>query len=84
MQAVPMQQAHANFRQLADTVLANSEPQIVVDESGKQVVVMPLDDFNCWQETSYLLSNPANAAHLRQSLEELHDGRFAEQTLVVP
>jgi len=28
---------------------------------------MSLDEFNSWQETFYLLANPANAEHLRES-----------------
>ena len=73
MQAILIRDAHANFRQLVDRVLADAEPHIVITESGQQVVVMPLDDFSAWQETSYLLSNPANAAHLRKSMQEARD-----------
>lgn len=31
-----------------------------------------------WQETNYLLSNPANAEHLRQSIEEARRGELVE------
>jgi hypothetical protein len=32
-------------------------------------------EFNSWQETLYLLSNPANAEHLRQSIAEAQIGK---------
>jgi antitoxin YefM len=32
--------------------------------------MLSMDEFNAWQETAYLLSNPANAARLRKSIAE--------------
>ena len=84
MQAVLIKDAHADFRKLADKVLSDAEPQIVIMETGQQVVVMPIDEFSSLQETEYLLSNPANAAHLRKSIQELRDGKFTERTLIQP
>ena len=43
-------------------VLADAEPRILVTDQGEQVVLMPLDEFNSWKETLYLLGSPANAA----------------------
>jgi PHD/YefM family antitoxin component YafN of YafNO toxin-antitoxin module len=34
------------------------------------------------RETDYLLSNPANAAHLRKSVAELNDGRGEVHELI--
>jgi antitoxin YefM len=45
-------------------------------DQGDQVVAMPLDEFKPWKETLYLLSNPANAAHLRRSIAEAGAGRI--------
>ena len=42
---------------------------------------MPLDEFNSWKETLYLLGNPANAAHLRRSVAELESGLAAKYEL---
>jgi PHD/YefM family antitoxin component YafN of YafNO toxin-antitoxin module len=46
---------------------------------GKLVILAEddehLKDFNAWQETLYLLSNPANAEHLRQSIAEAKAGK---------
>ena len=46
----------------------------VVTDAGERVVVLSLDEFNAWHETLYLVANPANAAHLRQSIAEFEAG----------
>lgn len=74
MQAVTLKDAKRNLTQLVEQVLADAEPRIVVTDKREQVVVMPLDEFNSWKETLYLLANPANAAHLRRSIAEAESG----------
>jgi antitoxin YefM len=84
MQAVTLKEAKKNLEQLIDQVIADAEPTIVVTETGQQVVFLPLDEYNAWQETRYLLANPANAAHLRQSIAEAQAGNLQEQELIDP
>jgi antitoxin YefM len=81
MQAVTLKDAKRNLPRLIEEVLADAEPRIVVTDQGKQVVVMPLDEFNSWKETLYLLGNPANAAHLRQSIAEVQSGQAQKREL---
>ena len=81
MQAVTLKDAKRNLSRLVDQVLADAEPRILVSDSGQQVVVMPLDEFNSWKETLYLLGNPANAAHLRRSVAEAESGLAAKHEL---
>ena len=81
MQAVTSQDAERNLPRLIEQILADAEPRIVVTDKGEQVVMMPLDDFNSWKETLYLLSNPANAAHLRRSIAEAESGRAEKRGL---
>lgn len=70
MQAVTLKDAKRNLPRLVEQIIADAEPRIVVTDSGAQVVVMPLDEFNSWKETLYLLSHPANARHLRCSIAQ--------------
>lgn len=79
MRAVTVSEARRNLDDLVKQVMNDSEPAIVVMESGEQVVLMPLDDYNAWSETHYLLSSPANAAHLRKSIAEAEVGRIDER-----
>jgi antitoxin YefM len=81
MQAVTVKEAQRDLERLLMQVLDDAEPTIVVLESGQQVVVVPLDDYTAWQETRYLLANPANAAHLRQSIAEAQAGSVSERKL---
>ena len=81
MQAVTLQDAQRNLSRLVEQVLADAEARIVVTDEGKQVVVMPLDEFNSWKETMYLLANPANAAHLRRSIAEADLGQTLTREL---
>lgn len=70
MNAVTLKQAKLNLEEVVARVLADAEPTIVVTESGEQVVVLPFGEYDSWKETLYLLSNPANAEHLRRSIAE--------------
>jgi antitoxin YefM len=82
MNAVTLNDAKQNLEQLIKQVIADAEPAIVCTETGEQVVLISLDEFNSWKETIYLLSNPANAAHLRKSLAEASAGQIQEKELV--
>ena len=81
MQAITLKDAKRNLPRLVEQVLADAEPRIVVTDQGGQVVVMPLDEFNSCKETMYLLSNPANAAHLRRSIAEAESGKAEKREL---
>lgn len=82
MHAVTLKEAKRNLERLVEQVLANAEPTIVVTEQGQQVVALPLDEYNAWQETRYLLANPANAAHLRRSITQAQAGDSQEREVL--
>jgi antitoxin YefM len=81
MNAVTLKQAKRNLEQLVEQVLADAEPTIVVADNGEQVVFLPLDEYNSWKETLYLLGNPANAEHLRRSIEQARAENVEEREL---
>jgi antitoxin YefM len=82
MNAVTLKDAKQNLEQLIEQTLANAEPTIICTDAGQRVVFLSLEEFNSWQETLYLLSNPHNAEHLRTSIAEAHGGLKAERELV--
>ena len=51
------------------------EPLLVTRSNGSHAVVLSLDDYNALQETEYLLSSDANAAHLRESIADARSGK---------
>ena len=54
------------------SVLDNREPVTISKKEGK-VIMMSLDDWNAWQETFTLLSNPHMAQKLEQGIEEFNN-----------
>lgn len=82
MNAVTLKDAKLNLEQLVNQVIADAEPTIIIAENGDQVVFLPLDEYNSWKETLYLLANPANADHLRRSIAEAEDGKAQERELL--
>jgi len=84
LKAVTLKEAELNLKKLAEQVVADAEPTIVVLENGEQVVLLPLADYNSWKETHYLLSNPANADHLRRSIAEAVKGNVTVRELIEP
>ncbi len=64
-------------KELASTikhVLNNREPVTITKKEGK-VVMMSLEDWNAWQETFALLSNPHMAQKLAQGIAEFENHR---------
>jgi antitoxin YefM len=84
MNTITVSQAERNFREIIKRSVDDIEPTIVVNEEGESVVILSLDEFNAWQETLYLLSTPANVAHLRQSIAEDQAGQAANRDLLDP
>jgi antitoxin YefM len=82
MEAMTSNQAKHQLDQLIDRVILDAEPTILCNEQGKQAVLMSLDEFNSWQETLYLLSNPANAEHLRKSIAQANSGKKSVRELI--
>jgi antitoxin YefM len=81
MQAITVKDAKRNLSRIVEQVLADAEPRIVVTDKGEQVVLMPLDEFNSWKETLYLLASPKNAEHLRRSIAEAKSGQAEKKEL---
>jgi antitoxin YefM len=75
MNAFTVDEAKQNLEQLIAQVIADAEPIMVSTEAGQQVILLPLEEFNSWQETLYLLSDPANAEHLRLSIVQANVGK---------
>jgi antitoxin YefM len=77
MKAVTYTNARKNLRALIHAVCTNSEPAIIVsNQSEEQAVLISLEDFQAMEETAYLLSSPANRAHLARSLEQSKTGKL--------
>jgi len=82
MAIMTVNEAKKNLDQLIEQAIFNAEPPVIRADTGQSIVLLPLDEFNSWQETLYLLSSPANAEHLRRSIMEARMGKTMERDLV--
>jgi len=57
------------------------EPVIIKRPKGETMILLPLSSYESLKETAYLLSNEANAKHLRASIESLKSGRVLNKNL---
>lgn len=82
MNAVTKEYASTHFPSLMTKVIENSDPTYVCDEEGHNVVLISQDDFDAMQETLYLLSNSTNANRLKESIQELQEGKATTRELI--
>jgi len=84
MDAITANQAKENINRLIEKVISDAEPTIICNDKGEKAVLLSLEEFNSWNETLYLLSNPVNAQHLRKSISEDRLGKAKERELINP
>jgi antitoxin YefM len=84
MKAITYTHARQNLASTMDETIDNHEPIIITRSNDRAVVMMSLEDFNAWQETAYLMSNPANARRLMRSIENLEKGNGKVRELLEP
>ena len=82
MNATTVNEAKRDLDDLIEQVNADAEPTIICGDQGQKAVLLSLEEFNSWQETLYLLSNPANAEHLRKSIAESQADKTTERELI--
>ncbi|CAN5276341.1 type II toxin-antitoxin system prevent-host-death family antitoxin [soil metagenome] len=84
MDVLTFSETRANLKSVMDQVVNDHSPVVVARKRGEAVVIVSLDDWNAMEATHYLLSNPANAEMLRQSIAELDAGGGVEHELIYP
>ncbi|ABN63983.1 type II toxin-antitoxin system Phd/YefM family antitoxin [Shewanella baltica] len=74
-------EVRSNFKSICDTVVNDCEPVVIHRRGNENVVLFSESEFNSWKETLYLLSNPANAKRLLESIKQVNDGHASEHEL---
>lgn len=72
MTTITYSAARKELAKTIKSVLDNREPVTISKKEGK-VIMMALEDWNAWQETFALLSNPHMAQKLEQGIEEFNN-----------
>lgn len=84
MRTLSFSEARGNLKQVLDQVVEDHVATIIKRRDAEDAVVMSLSDYNALQETMYLLSTPANARHLMESIAQLRAGKARPRKLVDP
>ncbi len=84
MKAVATSDLQGTLDQLIAEVVNSAEPTMISDKEGHRAVLVPVPDIGSWKETLYLLSSPANVAHLQRSIAEADAGQVVERKLIDP
>ncbi len=82
MRATTVTDFRANMATMLDHVSNDHVPLFVTRNGGRNVVVVSAEDWAGMQETVYLLSSPANARELLDSIAELNAGKGQVHQLI--
>ncbi|MGH8275006.1 MAG: type II toxin-antitoxin system Phd/YefM family antitoxin [Gammaproteobacteria bacterium] len=81
MHIINFSEARNGLKKVIDHVVANADYTVITRRNAPDAVLMSLDSFNSMMETVHLLKTPANAAHLKRSIEQYRRGQTRERKL---
>ena len=84
MDVLSYSDARANLKAVMDRVVEDRIHVVITRQKAEAVVMVSLSDWNAITETMHLLSTPANAGRLRESIRQLDEGRGTEREPVQP
>jgi len=82
MRIVSFTEARNGLKSILDQVVNDADCTIITRRDNADAVVMSLDYYDSLMETVYLLKSPANAEHLRKSIEQYREGKAQERGLL--
>lgn len=81
MKILSFTEARQNFAKTLDAVVEDAEETVIHRAGREPVVIISLKEWNSIKETEHLLSSPANAAALRESLAQLERGEVVHASM---
>lgn len=84
MDVMTFSDTRANLKRVMDRVVRDRAPVVVTRQKAESIVMVSLEDWSAIEETLYLLSSPANAKRLQESIAELDAGKGKERDLLTP
>jgi len=82
MRIVSFTEARNGLKSILDQVVNDADCTIITRRDNADAVVMSLDYYDSLMETVYLLKSPANAEHLRKSIEQYREGKAQKRGLL--
>jgi len=81
MRIVSFTEARNSLKSVLDQVVSDADCTVITRRDSEDAVVMSLDYYNSLMDTVYLLKSPANAEHLRKSIEQYRQGETVKRNL---
>jgi antitoxin YefM len=81
MDAITYTALRQNLKNYMDKVFQDCDPIIITRKNNENVVLISIDEYNSLIETDYLLSNEANAEHLKKSIAQHKSGKMQPREL---
>ena len=84
MQTISFSEARDNLKSVIDRAIASRAPIAIVWQRGEGAVLISESEWASMEETMHLLSSPANARRLLDSIAEFDAGGGEEHELIEP
>jgi len=81
MDAITYTDLRQNLKTYMDKVFQDRDPLIITRKNNENVVLISVAEYNSLVETNYLLSNEANAEHLKKSIAQHKSGKAKSRAL---
>ena len=81
MNAITYTDLRQNLKTYMDKVIQDNDPLIITRKNNENVILMSVNEYNSLIETNYLLSNEANAEHLKKSIAQHKSGKTTSREL---
>lgn len=82
MRIINFSDARNSLRTVIDQVVEDADVTVISRRDAADAVVMSFDYYSSLMETVYLLSVPANAAHLAKSIAQARAGQARHRELI--
>ncbi len=82
VKVITYSEARASLKGYMESVVEDHIPTVITSQRGRPVVMLSLEDYTSMEETIHLLSSPANASRLAESIEQFKQGKASQRGLI--
>ncbi len=75
MKTIPFSEARKDLSKIVDEVSTDHEHILITKQGLPKAIVMSADEFESWQETLEIASDPKAMAAIREGLRDIRAGR---------
>lgn len=65
-----------------DKVNEDHKPIMITRQNGAPAVVISLEDYQSYEETSYLMASPKNASRLNSAIDQIESNQAKQHELI--